>query len=753
MNQQTIALEITGMHCAACAARIEKVVSKMEGVTTVSVNLATEKGRVTFNKSQTSLADILNKIQKIGFHAAPTPSTKEYASAQKQNEIRKLQLSFICAALLSFPLIWAMFAHFTWASFITVPGLFTNPLFQLVLAFPIQFFIGFPFYKSAWSALKNKSANMDVLVVLSTSAAFFYSHYLTFSSIKDPHRFYSLDLFYETSALIITFILLGKVMEAKTKRKTTESMKKLYQLQTNTASLYESGKERKVPITSIVPGNIVLVKPGEKIPIDGYVIEGSSTLDESLLTGESFPVAKTYRDPVYAGTLNHNGLLKVKAVTSDADTALSRVIRIVEDAQASKAPIQRIADQITGWFVPIVVLLAMVTFAAWYTVWEPGEFHEALEHTIAVLIIACPCALGLATPTSIMVGSGRAATRGILFKEGQFIEVLNKSNVVVLDKTGTITEGEPQVTNVYAEHYRESEFLKIIAAAEKGSSHPLAHAILTKAGEKIFTLPEASHVLSMPGYGIKAFVNGKSVIVANARYFHKQKLPLPSHARELIRHLEREGKTVMIATFDDRFAGIVAVSDQVKPASPPAINRLQQMGLEVIMLTGDNEVTAAAIAQKTGIRQVEANRTPQEKAALIQQLQKAGRKVVMVGDGINDAPALTTADIGIALGTGADVAMEAADVTVMKGDLNRVVDAITTSQATTTNMKQNFVWAFLYNMISIPFAALGFLAPWLAGAAMACSSVSVVVNSLRLQKMKLFEENKLFSVERTKRPS
>src|SRR5699024_11163723 len=441
---QTNDLDIRGMHCAACATRIEKVISKMDGVIDVKVNLTTEKGRVTYNENGTSISSIINKINQLGFEAKKTLKNNTQSIHEKHREMNMLKWKFICSALLTIPLAWSMFAHFNWSSFMYIPALFLHPFFQLIITIPIQFVIGFEFYERAWQAIKSGSANMDVLVVLSTSAAFFYSHYLTFSFMQHTNSPEPI-LYFETSAFIITFILLGKLLEAKTKFRTTEAIKKLYQLQTKTATLYVDGKESQTPIERIVPGNMIIIKPGEKIPIDGQVMQGNSMINEALLTGESVPVKKTLGDLVYAGTINHNGALQIKVTKRDSETALSQIIRVVEEAQVSKAPIQQLADKVTGVFVPIVILIALATFGLWYILLQPNDFNEALGKVIAVLIIACPCALGLATPTSIMVGSGRAAQLGILFKEGKFLEVLGRCKTVIFDKTGTLTKGLPQV--------------------------------------------------------------------------------------------------------------------------------------------------------------------------------------------------------------------------------------------------------------------------------------------------------------------
>lgn len=737
MKVETNDFDIRGMHCAACVSRIEKVVTNTEGVIDINVNLATEKGRVTYHNERTNIETIFHNINKIGFEAIQVTPNTPTNTKRKQKDLQLLKWKFIISALLTFPLAWAMLTHFSWMESIYIPSLFLQPFFQLALAIPIQFIIGFSFYENAWKALINGSANMDVLVVMSTSAAFFYSHYLTFTlripSLNDG----PVVLYFETSAFIITFILLGRFLEAKTKWKTTEAIQQLYELQTNKATQYIDGKERQLSIEHILPGHIIIVKAGEKVPIDGQVISGSSRINESLLTGESIPIKKESGNLVYAGTMNQHGVLHIQVTKRNTETALSQIIRVVEEAQASKAPIQHIADKLTGSFVPIVIVIALITFAAWYSLFAPGDFNEALEKGIAVLIIACPCALGLATPTSVMVGSGRATQLGILFKEGKYLELLSKCTTVVFDKTGTLTKGDAQVTDIYTEQLSESEFLTIVGAVEKHSEHPLAKAIVTLATTENSQLPIATNVSSMPGHGVQATVNGKHVVIANPNYFIKNNQILPFHIQQIIMKLTKEAKTVMIVQIDTYFSGIIAVADDIKLASFSTVSRLKNMGFDVVMLTGDNQNVGGAIARKVGINHYQTEITPQDKAVFIQRLQQNGHQVIMVGDGINDAPALTTANVGLALGTGSDIAIESGDVTIMKGDIERVIDAIIISKKTLLNIKQNLLWAFLYNIIMIPFAMLGFLAPWLAGAAMGLSSVSVVLNSLRLKRMKI----------------
>lgn len=719
------------MYCSACATRIEKVVSRMDGVAHVTVNLATETGRITCNKKKIGVAEIISKINTIGFEA--TIAHKDQDLIDKTKEIRRLWQRFLCSAILTIPLAWAMLDHFQWASFMYIPPIFMNPFFQFIITIPIQFIIGFPFYERAWIAVRNGSTNMDVLVVLSTSAAFFYSHYVTFTMPNFLYTTESVVLYYETSAFIITFILLGRLLETQTKMKTTEALEKLYQIQTKTAHLYKNGVDVPVAVEQLVPGDQIIVKPGEKVPIDGQVIEGISMIDESLLTGESIPVEKNVDTLVYAGTMNQNSMLKVKVTKKEAETVLSNIIHIVEEAQSSKAPIQHIADEITSVFVPIVLMIAVVTFLSWYFVFQPGYFSGALSKVIAVLIIACPCALGLATPTSIMVGSGRAAQYGVLFKEGRYLEWLGKCNYVLLDKTGTITKGIPKVTDLFINQFSRRDFMELIGAVERTSQHPVARAISDKVQAEISQLPEAQQVENIPGYGVRAVVEERDVMIANRSYYKEKNMKLPKESLQLEEQFKREGKTVMIVSIDNRFAGVIAVIDEIKESSISAVSRLKRMGLSTILLTGDHKQSGLAVAHKMGIHKVYTECTPSDKAAIVQQLQKEGNHAVMVGDGINDAPALAVAHVGVAIGTGSDIAIESGDVTIIKGDLNRLVTAINISKKTMTNIKQNFMWAFLYNVVMIPFAMFGILAPWVAGAAMAFSSLSVVLNALRLK--------------------
>ncbi|MCM3765250.1 heavy metal translocating P-type ATPase [Neobacillus niacini] len=726
--------DITGMTCAACSARIEKGLNKLDGVVKANVNLALEKATVEFNSSALSAGDIIKKVENLGYGAHLKEESKDTAD-HRQKEIEKQTKKFIFAAILSFPLLWAMVGHFSLTQFIWVPDAFKNPWVQLALATPVQFIIGGQFYIGAFKTLKNKSANMDVLVALGTSAAYFYSLYLSVMSLgKSAHM---VELYYETSAVLITLILLGKLFEARAKGRSSEAIKKLMGLQAKTATVNRNGIEMEVPIEEVIVGDILYIKPGEKIPVDGMIIEGQSAIDESMLTGESVPVDKKIGDEVIGATLNKNGFLKVEATKVGRDTALAQIIKVVEEAQGSKAPIQRLADKISGVFVPIVVGIAVLTFIVWYVWTEPGNFPEALEKMIAVLVIACPCALGLATPTSIMAGSGRSAEFGILFKGGEHLEMTHRISTVVLDKTGTVTNGTPVLTDVLtSESLTEEEFLTLVGSAEKQSEHPLAQAIVQGIKEKGISLKKPTEFEAIPGFGIRAIIDKQEVLVGTRKLMNKYNISI-ANAFGKMDELERAGKTAMLAAVNGQYAGTVAVADTIKETSRTAIDRLKKMGLDVIMITGDNGQTAKAIAAQAGIDHVIVEVLPEGKADEIKKLQAQGKKVAMVGDGINDAPALAVADIGMAIGTGTDVAMEAADITLIRGDLEAIADAIYMSKKTITNIKQNLFWALGYNSLGIPIAFFGFLAPWVAGAAMAFSSVSVVLNALRLQKVKL----------------
>lgn len=731
--KQKAEFDITGMTCAACSTRIEKGLNKIEGVAIANVNLALEKATIEFNPSEVTVADIIAKVEKLGYGAHQKQEDTEQVD-HREKAIKDQKRKFIISAILSLPLLWTMVGHFTFTSFLYVPDFLMNPWIQLILATPVQFIIGKQFYVGAYKALRNGSANMDVLVVMGTSAAYFYSVYqavVTAGTHHGPH------LYFETSAVLITLIILGKLFEAKAKGRSSEAIKKLMGLQAKTAIVVRDGVEKEVPLEEVVIGDTILVKPGEKIPVDGEVLEGITAVDESMLTGESLPVDKNTGDVLYGSTINKNGFIKMKATKVGRDTTLAQIIKVVEDAQGSKAPIQRMADQISGIFVPIVIGIAILTFLVWIIWVQPGEFTPALEVLIAVLVIACPCALGLATPTSIMAGSGRAAELGILFKGGEHLEQTQSIDTVVVDKTGTVTHGKPVLTDVVlASGQEEEKLLSLIGAAEKQSEHPLAQAIVEGIQDKSIELGKVQFFEAIPGYGVQATVSGQAVVIGTRKLMQQYGIEIQS-VLPTMEKLESDGKTAMLAAINGQYAGIVAVADTIKDTSREAVDRLQQMGIKVIMMTGDNERTAQAIGKEVGVDAVIAEVLPEGKAEEVKKLQQQGKKVAMVGDGINDAPALATANIGMAIGTGTDVAMEAADVTLIRGDLNSIADAIIMSRKTMRNIKQNLFWAFGYNTLGIPIAAIGLLAPWVAGAAMAFSSVSVVLNALRLQRVKL----------------
>ncbi|QRG67982.1 heavy metal translocating P-type ATPase [Brevibacillus choshinensis] len=719
--------QVTGMTCAACASRIEKILTKTSGVIDVQVSLATNKARVSYDDQQLDDQAIIAKIEKLGYQAKPEEEGN--AHSEKDDLFRR----FFISCILTIPFLWAMAAHFSLSSFIWVPPLFLHPYFQLALAFPIQFWIGYPFYVGAWNAVKNRSANMDVLVVLSTSAAFFYSHYVTFNaSYALPH----LSLYYETCAVIFTFLLLGKYLEAMAKDRSRNAIRKLHHLQPKVANVVRPTGMMTVPVSQLVVGDIFIVKPGERIPTDGLVIEGQSTVDQSIFTGESLPVEKGSGQTVIGATLNQNGWLKVKTTKVGNETALTQVIKTVEEAQMSKAPIQRMADEMTDIFVPIIITIAVISFLAWYYLFTMQDFGQSLEKAIAVLIIACPCALGLATPMSILVASGRAAQLGILFKQGKFLETLQKVDTVILDKTGTLTKGKHEVIDIHTGSWPKEEFMRLVAAAETTSEHPLATAIVTYMKNRGATIPAPTDFTPLPGYGIMASVHGHSVIAGSAKLMKSHRIDVSPVQERILAHAA-EGKIIMLVAIDNQLAGYIALSDPLKEDAELAVRQLKRLGKDVLIITGDNEQTASSIAKQAGIQRVHAGALPAEKAQIIFELQKRGRTVAMVGDGINDAPALMASNIGIALGTGADISKDSADVLIMHGELMGIVQAFLLSQQTMKNIRQNLFWALLYNTVAIPATMIGFLAPWVAGIAMAFSSLSVVLNALRLRGTRL----------------
>lgn len=718
--------DIFGMTCAACSSRVEKVLNKQEGVNLATVNLATESATIEYNPGLTDEQTLVGKIQNLGYDAKPKAEAEE-KQTHKEKELYRQQIKLIVSVILSIPLLVTMLDHLLGMD---LPEIFMNPWFQFALATPVQFIVGWQFYVGAYKNLKNGAANMDVLVALGTSAAYFYSLYESFKTIGNPG--YMPHLYFETSAVLITLILFGKYLETRAKSQTTNALSELLSLQAKEARVIRNNQEVMIPVEKVVAGDRLIVKPGEKIPVDGIVAKGRTSVDESMLTGESIPIEKDIGEELIGSTINKNGSIEMEATKVGKDTALASIIKVVEEAQGSKAPIQRLADIISGYFVPIVVVIAIVTFIIWMTLVQPGQLELALVAAIAVLVIACPCALGLATPTSIMVGTGRAAESGILFKGGEHLERTHEINAVVLDKTGTITKGKPEVTDFSG----DEETLQLLASAEKGSEHPLAEAIVAYATEKAIEFVDVDEFNAIPGHGIEAAIAGKHILVGNRKLMNDHEIDIDDYEKQLVEY-EKNGKTAMLIAIDGKYRGTVAVADTIKETAPEAIQQLREMGIEVIMLTGDNERTAQAIAEQVGIDQVIAQVLPEEKAEKVKELQSQGKKVAMVGDGVNDAPALVTADIGIAIGTGTEVAIEAADVTILGGELLLIPKAIRISHATIRNIRQNLFWAFGYNTAGIPIAAFGLLAPWIAGAAMALSSVSVVTNSLRLKRVKL----------------
>ncbi|XKF66581.1 heavy metal translocating P-type ATPase [Virgibacillus necropolis] len=718
--------DVFGMTCAACSTRIEKVLNKQDGVQQASVNLANETATIEYKSNLITPADMIGKIQKLGYDAKAR-ADEENKQKYKEKQLKGMRIKLIISAILSIPLLATMLNHFQG---VDIPGIMMNPWFQFALATPVQFIIGWQFYVGAYKNLRNKSANMDVLVALGTSAAYFYSLYESLKTIGNPN--YMPHLYFETSAILITLILVGKYLETSAKGKTTHAISKLLNLQAKQARVIRNNEEVMIPAEEVVVGERIVVKPGEKIPVDGIVKKGKTSIDESMITGESIPVEKTIESNVIGATINKNGSIEIETTKVGKDTALASIIKAVEDAQGSKAPIQRLADIISGYFVPIVVGIAVVTFIVWITLVSPGNFEAALTVAIAVLVIACPCALGLATPTSIMVGTGKAAEHGILFKGGEHLERTHKLNAIVFDKTGTITKGKPEVTDFIG----DQEALQLLASAEKGSEHPLAEAIVSYATEKGIELIETEVFNAIPGHGIIAKVDGNRILVGTRKLMIENGIEI-SKAEDQLVDYEKSGKTAMLISVNGDYRGIVAVADTIKESAIDAIKQLKDQGLEIFMLTGDNERTAKAIASQVGIHQVFAQVLPEEKADKVKSIQQKGKIVAMVGDGINDAPALAIADIGIAIGTGTEIAIEAADVTILGGELSLIPKAIRLSDATIRNIRQNLFWAFAYNSAGIPIAAIGLLAPWIAGAAMAFSSVSVVTNSLRLKRVKL----------------
>ena len=744
-------LKISGMTCAACSARIEKVVSKIEGVESVTVNLTTEKLSAYIDEEVADVQKIKAAVERAGFGWSELKEGSQQADEDRQKKEREINLlwkKFIVSAVFSLPLLYiSMGSMLSFLSFLPIPE-YLEPmnyplnfaLVQILLTIPVLI-AGNRFYVVGFRAIRMKSPNMDSLIAMGTTAALIYSLYSTWQIYQGNMGFVE-GLYFETAGVIITLILLGKSMEAVSKGRTSEAIKKLMGLAPKTATVIKNGKEIEISIDDVEENDIVLVKPGAKIPVDGEITEGFTSVDESMLTGESMPVDKKVGDSVFAATINKNGLIRFRATKVGDNTALAQIIKLIEDAQQSKAPIAQMADIVSGYFVPTVFVIAIASFALWMLSGETLSF--SLTIFVSVLVIACPCALGLATPTAIMVGTGKGAENGILIKGGEALETTHKINTIIFDKTGTITEGKPTVTDIITAGTVDSDsLLQITASAEKGSEHPLGDAIVKSAEDKGLELYPIEHFESITGQGINATIQGKQLLIGNIRLMQEMNIAVEAVLADADT-LAAQGKTPMYIALDSKLAGIIAVADVVKPGSAKAVKKLMEMGIEVAMITGDNRRTAEAIAKQVGITRVLSEVLPQDKSGEVKKLQQEGRRVAMVGDGINDAPALVQSDIGIAIGSGTDVAMESADIVLMHSDLMDVVTAIQLSKSTIRNIKQNLFWAFAYNVAGIPLAAgvlhiFGgpLLNPIFAAAAMSLSSVSVLSNALRLRRFKV----------------
>lgn len=742
MTRTKRTFSIKGMHCASCVTLIEESLKKVDGVSEAAVNLATEKATVAYDGEKVTDEKLISAVANAGYVARIDEEikTEDTERKEKEKELRDLRLKVIVSLVLGGLIFWGSFPGIMNAA----PMILRNFWVQLLLATPVQFWAGFGFYRAAVSALMHRTANMDTLVAIGTTVAYGYSIFVTVLPELVKKIGIEPEPYFDTAAVIIGLILLGRYLEAKTKAGTSEAIKKLIGLQAKTARVLRGGKEINLPISEVITGDIIRVRPGEKIPVDGVIAEGESSIDESMITGESIPVDKTSGDAVVGATMNKTGTFTFKAAKVGSDTMIAQIIKLVQEAQGSKAPIQRLADLVSSYFVPVVIILAILTFAVWY-IWGPSPaLIFAMLNTVAVLIIACPCAMGLATPTAIMVGTGKGAEHGILIKDAESLETAHKVNAIVFDKTGTLTKGEPEVTDIapYGS-MSQDELLYLAASIEKGSEHSLAEAIVKAAESKQLTLANAEKFRAIPGYGVEAVILGKRIAFGNKRLMDMEKVDL-GPASDEISKMENNGKTVMILAAENKLVGIIAVADTIKESAKVGLDALKKLGIEIAMITGDNERTANAIARSLGITRVLAEILPDEKEAEIKKIQAEGKVVAMVGDGINDAPALAAADVGIAMGTGTDVAIEAADITLINKDLRSVASAIVLSKKTMRTIKLNLVWAFCYNIILIP-VAMGALYPFFhillnpifASIAMAASSISVVTNSLLLKKKKI----------------
>jgi len=738
---------VSGMTCASCVARVEEALHSVPGIISASANLASEKATVEYLEG-VGLADMRQAVKDAGYELGPEAQALEDVTTAAQREIRALKYRFIVAAILA-----AAIMALGWG-----PAFVGKPYLLWALATPVQFWAGLRFYRGAWGALKHKTSDMNTLIAVGTSVAYFYSMTAVIFSGLFATGVLELHLYFDTSAAIIALILLGRFLEARARGQTSEAIKKLIGMQPKTALVIRESEQREIPVEEVQVGDLILVRPGDRIPVDGIVRQGYSSVDESMITGESIPVEKKVGAEVIGATINKTGSFQFEATKVGKDTTLARIVRMVEEAQGSKAPIQRLVDVIASYFVPAVIVIAIVAFVIWYFVGPAPALTFALLNFVAVLVIACPCALGLATPTAIIVGTGKGAEHGILIRNGEALERAHLINTVLLDKTGTLTRGEPVVTDVVAAPFSSpEEVLRLAASAEQSSEHPLGEAVAKAALDKRLELSTPSAFSAIPGQGIEASVESKKLFLGNLKFLEERDISLHGLEKKAT-ELLKQGKTVMFLGMESQVAGIIALADTLKPGAKEAVQTLRKMGIEPAMLTGDNRRTAEAIAREAGIDRVLAEVLPEHKAGEVKKLQEEGKVVAMVGDGINDAPALAQADIGIAIGTGTDVAMETGDITLIRGDLMGVASAISLSKRTMRTIKQNLFWAFAYNTALIPIAAgvlyfpfgktgvpsglhfalgeYGFLNPMLAAAAMAASSITVVSNSLRLRRFK-----------------
>ncbi|HEC2153640.1 TPA: copper-translocating P-type ATPase [Staphylococcus delphini] len=718
--------KIAGMTCAACSARIERVLQREAGIDQINVNLVMENGTVKYDPSQITIEEIYERVAKIGYEAFPM-ETKDETAKRKSDELKRQKAKFIISLILALPLLYTMFGHFSFLSFIPVPDLLMNGWFQFILATPIQFVLGWQFYVGAYKSLKSKSANMDVLVAMGTSAAYFYSLYLMLTHLGHSGH---VPLYFETSAVLITLILLGKYFEMRAKGHASDAISKLAALQVKDAEVEREGKTEMIAIDDVRVGDIVWVRSGQQIPLDGQVIEGSTTVNEAMLTGESMPVEKNIGDTVIGSTINQTNFIKLQVTHVGEDLVLNQIIKVVEEAQNDKPQIQRLADKISNIFVPTVVVLALLSFIVWFFVVTPFQFTAAFEIFIAVIVIACPCALGLATPTSIMVGSGRAAESGILFKTAEALEQAQHVDTIVFDKTGTITNGEPKVVHVYLET-EEAMIGAYVKSLEMQSEHPLSKALVDYYNDEV--VRPVSQYETHAGSGISGVIDDNRVRIGSMRFVTNN--DLTQDQQDSMHSLAEQGATVVGMTINETLVAIIGVRDEPKAEAKAVIETLNK-NYDLVMLSGDSEQTAQAIGRELGFTRVIAEVKPDEKSKVVSALQNEGQRVMMVGDGINDAPALMKSDIGVAMGSGSDIALESADIALVRNHLGGIAEALQLSRLTIKNIKQNLFFAFCYNLIGIPIAAAGFLAPWVAGTAMAFSSVSVVLNALRLKNVK-----------------